>query len=160
MRTDETNLVLTVQQPWAAAMFEPNPELRKTIENRTWQTRHDGRIAIHAGKTIDVAGIDMLGPLSREDDRDRGYIIGTVLIAGQHPAGGDACANAGCYGNPFAFWLPRPDPDAIRHQRPDIQHWMLREPRRFAEPIPATGRLRLWDAGPSVTHLIRTATLR
>lgn len=40
---------ITIKQPWATLIA-----LReKQFETRSWQTKHRGKIAIHAGKTID-----------------------------------------------------------------------------------------------------------
>lgn len=47
---------LSIQQPWAWAILNAG----KDIENRNWQTNYLGLFLIHAGKKIDIDGIDYL----------------------------------------------------------------------------------------------------
>lgn len=138
---------LTVRQPWAAAMFWPVG--RKAVENRSWSTGYRGTLAIHAGLTIDDLGLDMLGPVSASDDRDRGHVIGLVDLVDVHDAGDRQCDDWGCHGDPWAFWPTEPT------QR--IVHWMLERPRRLVTPIKARGRVGLTDPGPSLAHLLSIA---
>ncbi len=42
---------LSVQQPWAWAIFHGKP-----VENRTWSTSYRGPLLIHAGKRYDKGG--------------------------------------------------------------------------------------------------------
>lgn len=46
---DHVAPAITVRQPWASAIMH----LGKNIENRTWNTKHRGKIYIHASRTID-----------------------------------------------------------------------------------------------------------
>ncbi len=140
---------LTVRQPWAGAMFAP--VAAKDIENRSWSTGHRGRVAIHVGRALDDAGLDVLGPVRGDDLRDLGQIIGTVELLDCHLAGSDDCEDLrwGCYGNPWAFW------PTTATQR--LVHWRIDHPRRFVTPIAARGQVGLWQAPPSVAHLIEIA---
>jgi len=141
---------LTIRQPWAAAIFWPVGA--KAVENRTWGTGYRGTLAIHAGLQIDDHGVDFIGMVSADDDRDRGHVIGTATLADVHDAGDRACDDWGCHGDPWAFWPTEPG------QR--ITHWMLSQPRRLATPIRARGQVGLWEPGPSLAHLLSIAEVQ
>lgn len=141
---------LTVQQPWAAAMFRrPNP---KDIENRTWKTDMRGRIAIHAGQRVDRdafrQGVNLDERALARAERDRGAILGTVNLVGMHEAGPMSCALNGCRDN---VWAHEPEPGRR------LYHWEIESPREFVTPIRATGALQLWELGPSLEHLVEIA---
>lgn len=60
---------LTVRQPWAWAIMHGG----KNVENRTWNTRIRGRIAIHAGATfgtIERMDIQAIREIYRQLGRD------------------------------------------------------------------------------------------
>lgn len=60
---------LTLQQPWATLVASG----RKTIETRSWSTRHRGPIAIHAGKTVPSWVLPLnIGGFTVEKDNPRG----------------------------------------------------------------------------------------
>lgn len=70
---------LSVQQPWAWAMFEKG----KDVENRTWKTNHRGRTFIHAAKKYDKNAPQWLIDAWKADLSDQakcGGIIGSVEI--------------------------------------------------------------------------------
>ena len=46
--------VLSVRQPWAWAIIHGG----KDVENRNWDTKFRGRLAIHAGKQFDISKAD------------------------------------------------------------------------------------------------------
>lgn len=138
--------VLTVRQPWAAAFFVA-PNIAKDIENRTWAPGTVGRIAIHAGLTVDEDALLTVGT-PRILDKSVGVILGTVEITSYHRAGvPGGCSSMFCDANPWAMF----DEDGR------IWHWMIEHARRFVTPIPARGNLGLWEPGPSVAHLIEIA---
>lgn len=138
--------VLTVRQPWASAFFERTAP--KDVENRTWLTGYRGRIAIHAGQTIDEGGLEFLG--ARFDERDLGVVLGTVQLVDCHLAGPESCAEWECQANPWAFFAPPQGlPDGRR-----IVHWMVAHPRQFATPIRARGHQQLWHPDDSLAYLI------
>lgn len=72
---------ISVQQPWAWALFNGKP-----VENRTWSTAYRGPLLIHAGKKIDVRGwYDFLNlweptglPVPDPNSMARGGFIGIV----------------------------------------------------------------------------------
>lgn len=138
--------LLTVRPPWAQAIFVSPVALVETkgVENRQWYTSLRERIGIHAGLNVDRrAGVDMPGNAAR------GAVLGTVEITGCHEEGSQQCGWHECRENPWAQWS-QPD-------QPPIWHWELEHPREFVTPIPAKGRLGLWEPGPSVAHLMLIA---
>jgi len=51
MATDEAR-VLTIRQPWAWAIIHCGND----IENRSWSTKHRGRLLVHAGSAFESDG--------------------------------------------------------------------------------------------------------
>lgn len=108
-------LCLSIQQPWAWAIFSQPPhrppQVRaKDIENRKWATEYRGHLLIHASKSYDEAGrrwmrkeIGIYAP--GESDCKLGGIIGSVFLT--------ACVRnwrSPWYVGPFGFVLERPYP--------------------------------------------------
>ena len=139
--------VLSVRQPWSGAMFCDGPA-EKTIENRSWWTKFRGVIAIHASQKVDPAGMEFLNMHGHIPAHDRGVVLGTVELLEVHEARSSDCNLIGCLGDP---WAEFPD-DGHR-----IFHWEIGHPREFVTPIPASGRLGLWEAGSVLNHLISIA---
>lgn len=143
---------LTVRQPWAWAIAHG----RKRIENRIRSTKHRGPLAIHAGMAgaregwtdlrVRTAfepflygyeheyGID---PAIHQDQFLFGAVIAVVDVLGCHVATGDCCTP----------WGDRKTKTCRNGQFIDVpvHHWRLGNARLLPEPIPATGRLGLWD---------------
>jgi hypothetical protein len=139
---------LTVKQPWASLVVEGI----KDIENRTWKTNFKGRVLIHAGIRpdnirLEVEGqastqeIEILSTLGRvEDEGLFGCIIGSVEIVDcviNHPS---IWAEKSYYAvnlNSLPF-NEEDEKDQI------IYNWVLANPIKFPEPIPAKGKLSFW----------------
>lgn len=125
--------VLTIQQPWAWAIAAGH----KDIENRTWATDYRGPLAIHSSKTWDRDGMQSC----RSVLEDKGVVKEGEQVGERHllATGAvlavvelvDICPGRLCRCNAWA---------AI-----GCKHWKLRDARPLAEPVPATGRLGLWD---------------
>lgn len=130
----EELLALTVLQPYASAIvFGP-----KRVENRSWRPPAEligRRLAIHAGKS-DALLFDL--PLMREvsgiwpgmprmlREFPRGRVLGTAKVVGvETPAD-----------RPSDPWASGP------------YCWVL-EDVRPCEPVPMSGRQRLWSVEPS-----------
>lgn len=133
---------LTVRQPWAWAIARGH----KNVENRGWVTAHRGPLAIHAGTQWDDLGEYALRevvrivreqggqlPKALADDlpySDVGHVIAIVELA-------DICTESlnartvRCKCGPWA--------------QPGQAHWKIANARVLAAPIPARGRLSLWD---------------
>lgn len=140
---------LSIRQPWAACIAAGH----KDVENRTWGHSHRGLVAIHASATVDPDAL--LDPdtasLIREATRDLGSgyrsggaILAVARIEDVHPY---SPYNPGCC---YSRW-------AERHA--GVWHWVLAEVRRLDAPIPAKGRLLLWETDADLTGQI-TAQLQ
>jgi len=71
--------ILTVQQPWAWLIMHGG----KNVENRSWRPAggYRGELVIHAGKTIDDAGVESAEADMRielPNPMPRGVILGSV----------------------------------------------------------------------------------
>jgi uncharacterized protein DUF4326 len=115
---------LTVRQPWAWAIAAAG----KDVENRTWHTRYRGLLAIHAAATADSPW-QLPTP-----DLIRAYQAGGPATGcGAVVAVARLLSTGQCQG--------QCSPWAVAGQ----YHWHLGQIRPVPEPIPATGRLGLWD---------------
>lgn len=126
---------ITVKQPWASLIIEGI----KDIENRTWPTKFRGRVLIHAGATIAKNAVDVIsmidGELARKiwfDINDKklpiGAVIGSVEIID-------------CVINHPSIWSEK-----TTQMSPDNSYnWVLANPIKFPEAIPAKGKLSFWD---------------
>lgn len=126
---------ITVQQPWAWCIAAGH----KKVENRTWVTSYRGPLAIHAGKSVDTASIDMVKGILVElrviPDMDTrvpdehlkatGAVVAVVDLVGICT---DSCR---CYCGVFG---------AIGQN-----HWRFKNIRPLADPVPARGKQGLWD---------------
>jgi hypothetical protein len=133
---------LSVKQPWAWAIAKGY----KTIENRSRATSHRGPLAIHASARWDeprehwlrnaVSIARNLGhalPAKLADDMpyaDTGLVLAVVDVIGVCTVSRDDFM-ARCDCGPWA--------------NDGETHWQLANARLLAEPIPAKGRLGLWD---------------
>lgn len=123
--------VLSVKQPWAALLVNGI----KDIENRTRRTTFRGRILIHASKAQESGFIaDFLTEEQAKavceakiEDSDfgkslvRGMIIGSIEIYD-------------CVKNDRSIWAEK-----------NVWNWKVRKPILFKKPIPAKGKLGLWN---------------
>jgi hypothetical protein len=124
---------LTVKQPWAELIVLG----MKDVENRTRRTHYRGPLAIHVSLTPskldghfrEIASL-LDGALrhhaagAREENWDAGLVIGTVDLLD--------CVR---------------DSDSKR-MFPDHWHWVFANPQRLDVPVPAKGRLGLWEWTP------------
>lgn len=122
---------LTIKQPWAWLIFHG-----KDVENRTWHTKHRGKLLIHSSKEY-VQGMPIMDYLRLNQyaslqayakskihqpfPMTTGCILGHVKLVGCIPESTSVWADPGCW------------------------HWVLEDPVLFDEPIPAKGKLKLWD---------------
>lgn len=145
--------VITIKQPWAFLVVEGI----KDIENRTWPCppkRIGERVLIHAGmdsklnlsvlnsKQYDYACLKVLekGCIQMQEVKNwtRGAIIGSVVIA-------DCVIN-----HPSIWaehWATKHWHNGVRVGFYDVQcyNWVLKDPIKFPEPIPAKGKLSFWN---------------
>lgn len=128
---------LSIQQPWAWAILY----LGKRVENRTWYTNFRGPIYLHAGKKLDLDGMDSLEPDIREALRDAeesgetlgkiycGYLVGTARITD--------CVRPDAVDGPGSGWANGP--------------WcfLLDDVEALPVPIPCKGALGFFTPHPS-----------
>jgi hypothetical protein len=158
---------LTVKQPWAHMIAN----LGKLVENRTWETRYRGLLAIHAGaysgwdKNAETslvaleawkrwAGVPATGevatPLTRGDAFSFfsfGAVIAVAEVVGCHHS--DECMHA-------EYLVPPGQrtgcsPWAVRGQ----WHIELVNVVPLGEPVPCRGKLGLWRLPEDVEKAVR-----
>jgi hypothetical protein len=127
---------ITVRQPWAWAIINAG----KDIENRNWNTRIRGRVAIHAAQGMTreeyergckyIKRIRPKVKIPRYEDLERGEIIGTVEIVD--------CVQD--YASPWFF---------------GEYGFVLSRPKKLPEPIPCKGALNFWDVPKDIEPLIK-----
>ena len=105
---------------------------RKTIETRSWSTRHRGPVAIHAGKTVDKKACDEFSYDPRTIPT--GVILCTANIAGV-----------------VKFPSPRAPPDEFGDFSTGRYGWLLVNVTPLDPPVPAKGQLGLWNWGDKET---------
>lgn len=121
---------ITIKQPWANLIVSG----LKDIENRTWKTNFRGRVLIHAAMAPVKEGWDALNKTQLKEvfkhknelygDKDElpnGAIIGSVEIVD-------------CVQNHPSVWAEK-----------GVWNWVLANPILFPEPIPAKGKLSIWE---------------
>lgn len=141
---------LTLWRPWPVAIFHLPAEVAKRVENRSWKPPASligQRIAIHAGKTWDDDGYEMLEPiwveLGIKPDLDlvrQTGLIGTALLSGvAQEVGLSAIAlTAG-------RWPSAGHSETVQEWWAGPYGWLLDDVRPLPEPIPCKGRQGLWD---------------
>lgn len=131
-------MALSVRQPWAAIIASG----RKRYEFRTWRTDYRGPLAIHAAQGHDPTEIDAAidAGLVDADGVWLGAIVAVALLVDIVPAASVAaqCGPAdGCPVDGGGFWA-----------------WELADVRALADPVEATGALRLWAVAPAIAGKI------
>jgi hypothetical protein len=136
---------LTLTQPWATLVAIG----AKRVETRSWEHSHRGPVAIHAAKGMPRYAIDafLSTPFYNEtlvpagytstSDLPRGCIVAVARVAQIVPTERwiDYAAQLTPGGAECAFG----DYSLGRFM------WFLEDVRELAMPIPAVGRLGLWD---------------
>ena len=129
---------LTLKEPWATAIFRYG----KDIENRTWNTYYRGRILIHVSKSKPIhedekAFFDICEKIGIENPTfnlaNCGLIIGSVELFATSTR---------------HFSQYKENPWAMT----DHYHWKLINPVLFDHPVPAKGRLMLWEVPASICN--------
>lgn len=115
---------LTILQPYAHFVVTGE----KRFENRTWDTRHRGRVAIHAGKSLYQEDIDWVSKVTKTpfdvDDLEYGAVIGVAELTSVTTRSRNRW-----FVGPFGFVLQNV---------------------RAIRPVPCPGQLRLWTLPPAV----------
>lgn len=116
---------LSVRQPWAELIVSG----RKPIEVRTWELSYRGRIWIHAGKHVNEALDERFGVRAPF----RGGFIGSAELTSIEPFDAQSWHAWRKYhldSGPF---------------KPGLFAWVLANPRRLTVPLPAAGKLGLFE---------------
>lgn len=133
---------LSVKAPWAQfivrgtgialrEVLPPDRPDRKDVENRSWfppagQLAPGCRFAIHCSKGVDREAMALFGVDGAAVAADLGCVIGTVVLDAVHG-----------WTEAFACRSPW-------HAR-DLVGWYVRDAVALSEPVPARGRLGLWE---------------
>ena len=143
---------LTVMEPWATLVFRLDAYgvPFKQVETRSWKTNYRGKLAIHAGKRKLHKSVDFFLGMSEEDmthfmeagiDGDKaldqlvyGAIIGEVEVS-------DCVPMEELRNGPYA----RPGEMAFGDWSDGRYGWLLSNPVLYEKPIPAAGKLGLWE---------------
>lgn len=129
--------VLSLLQPWATLTVIG----QKKIETRSWTTAYRGRLLIHAGKGKGGAAIAAAPAIRAFIPNFRelpfGAIIGEVTLQDVIRLSSENYA-----GNLDALTLEEKAFGAYEGGR---YGWIMTDPVLYDEPIPATGRLGLWE---------------
>jgi len=133
---------ITIKQPWASLIALGE----KKFETRSWQTKHRGQIAIHAGKSVDKKACETFAEVFKEhgiktvDELPVGAVIGTVNLIDCHKVINEF---------PIEAWTTGPNIRGREFYFGDYTEgryaWELSNLQVLAEPVPAKGKLSLWE---------------
>ena len=145
--------VISLLQPWASLVVLGY----KKIETRSWNTKYRGELLIHASagkqymKLMDDPDFKQhLTPLFWDDPRSSfpfGAIIGKVNLVTTSilcPPYADKVGPFGIYYNDKGAAFTDQEL-AFGDYSPGRYGWLLSDPVKFDEPIPAKGKLGLWE---------------
>lgn len=120
---------LTIKQPWASLIIEGY----KKYEFRGWKTKYRGKILIHAGLNLEK---DMVKRFENYDiDNKLGFIIGEADLV-------DCILVDEQLNNK----LKEIDPIVYgRTNHVSTYAWKLENIKKYDNPIPAKGKLGLWN---------------
>jgi hypothetical protein len=146
---------LTLTQPWADLVVDGE----KRIETRSWSIGYRGPLAIHASKAMTQDAWDLVMYLRhalrrRVDPSQRGMVLGTVdlidVVRIMPPRG--AGPHRGWHRDshrtdiPLGMrWELTLFEEEVGDFTPGRFAWLLANPVRFPEPIPAVGHLGVWE---------------
>ena len=122
--------VLTIKQPWATLIMQGD----KRFEFRSWQTKYRGELLIHAGKGIDKEAVKRLAKYLPEE-LPSGKILGKVELVDCIKMSSD-----------FKKLLLNENKDIYtKSSFSENYGWQLDNVEVFKDPIPAKGKLSLWE---------------
>ena len=122
--------VLTIKQPWATLIMQGD----KRFEFRSWQTKYRGELLIHAGKGIDKEAVKRLAKYLPEE-LPSGKILGKVELVD--------CIKMS---SNFKKLLLNENKDIYtKSSFSENYGWQLDNVKVFKDPIPAKGKLSLWE---------------
>ena len=120
---------LTIKQPWASLIVEKH----KLYEFRSWKTNYRGKILIHAGMSLEK---DML---ERFKDYNLKYELGAII-------GEAELVDCILVDKEFNDKIRSIDPIVYgRSNHTETYAWKLQNIKKYDNPIPAKGKLSLWN---------------
>lgn len=139
--------VLSLLQPWATLVVTG----AKTIETRSWSTRHRGSLLIHAsqGKAGEIFAADPLFQRYIPDFEALpfGAIIGSVRLEKILPTEDFDLSDAAM--NTFTL-----EEKAFGDYTSGRYGWLLVDPVKFKHPIPERGMPGLWKCSAVVETIL------
>jgi len=125
---------ISIKQPWVHAILHEG----KDIENRSWQRKFRGWVAIHASQSPRVGARFPrgCGKVPALKTLDCSAICGVARVVN-------------IVTTSRSKWFYRPDDGSINYG------WVLSNVKRLKKPIPCHGALGLWDVPPGVLHAIK-----
>jgi hypothetical protein len=131
LRGDARVRALTLHQPWPFAVCT----LGKDVENRSWPAPHVNILTlIHAGKEIDKKALSQV-PAHTPGLDIRGAVVAVTRIAACHTCAGQC-----------STWA-----------QPGLWHLKLADTLPLKNPVPATGRQRMWIPTPKLRAAVADA---
>jgi len=134
---------ITIKQPWATLIA-----LReKQFETRSWQTKHRGAIAIHAGKSIDktacVSFSDVLKKhgIKSTSELPTGVIIATANLVDCHKV----ISNNDNTAKMHSGLIIRGNEYDLGNYEEGRYAWELDNVKMIPKPLSAKGQLSLWE---------------
>lgn len=135
---------ITIKQPWATLIVLGE----KKFETRSWQTKHRGPLAIHAGKSIDKESCEyppIKQALQRHGildykDLPTGVVVATTELVDCHSIPCDETPEGIEFGKKLTG-------DEVYFGYFDTGRfaWELANLHVLPEPVPAKGKLSLWN---------------
>ena len=126
---------LSIRQPWAELILQG----RKTIEVRSWDTDHRGPLWLHTGKFADPE-LDRRFGIANPP---RGAFVGRIILESISPI------------DPARWQTWRNlhlDPGGYQ---PGMLAWILSSPERLTVPLPAPGKLKLYEVDDALALHLR-----
>jgi len=129
---------ITITQPWASAIMAG----AKAIETRSWRIDYRGEMAIHASKRWNrddrefAAHLWSLGLVPAPDELPLGAVLGTVELL--------ACDPVELLITTAAI-RDHPNEVMLGDYSPGRYGWILQVRDVFQDPVPAAGRLGVWN---------------
>lgn len=142
---------ITIRQPWATLIAIGE----KRFETRGWQTKHRGELAIHAGKQIDKEACEeyeIMAALARHgymaDNLPTGSVIAVTKLEECWEV--SRCLRGDVVLEKDGGNTMREDPVSKKEKTfgwfDDGRYaWELGDVKQLPEPIPAEGKLSLWE---------------
>ncbi len=123
---DEPVRGLTVRQPWTSAITY----MGKEIENRSRIFTYTGWLLIHSAQGIDRVAMSQVSA-DYPGVGTRGAVMAVARLAGCHSPSPEHCDEA-----------------CTRWGEPDRVHLRITDVTPLRTPVPATGKLYLWEPTP------------